>query len=227
MNDYDIISFDLDDTLWPVKPVIDHAESTLYQWFGKKYPKVTKKYTQEDIRIFRKPILDEFEEMMHDLTFVRRQIILRMANSCDYPEDMVDEAMTIYKKARNAVTFYDDVLPSLEKLHKIFLLVAVTNGNADIERIGISQFFEHVFRSAELGIAKPNPGVFIAVSDFFQVKPERILHIGDDPVRDIQAAQYHGMETVWLNRENQKWPKDMQRPGHIVNNLFEFVDLLM
>ena len=132
MNDYDIISFDLDDTLWPVKPVIDHAESTLYQWFGKKYPKVTKKYTQEDIRIFRKPILDEFEDMMHDLTFVRRQVILRMANSCDYPEDMVDEAMTIYKKARNAVTFYDDVLPSLEKLHKIFLLVAVTNGNADI-----------------------------------------------------------------------------------------------
>ena len=227
MNDYDIISFDLDDTLWSVKPVIDHAESTLYRWLEKKYPKVTTKYTQEDIRIFRKPILDEFKDMMHDLTFVRRQVILRMANSCDYPETMVDEAMTIYKHARNEVTFYDDVLPSLEKLHKIFILVAVTNGNADIDQIGIGHFFERVFRSAELGVAKPNPKVFIAVADFFQTKPERILHIGDDPVRDIQGAQYHDMETVWLNRDNQEWPKDMKRPGQIVNNLFELVDLLI
>ena len=76
---------------------------------------------------------------------------------------------------------------------------------------------------------KKTNNVFVSklLCSFFFVLPERILHIGDDPVRDIQAAQYHGMETVWLNRENQKWPKDMQRPGHIVNNLFEFVDLLM
>jgi hypothetical protein len=35
------------------------------------------------------------------------------------------------------------------------------------------------------------------------------------------------METVWLNRENQEWPKDMKRPGQIVNNLFELVDWLI
>ena len=114
-------------------------------------------------------------------------LFILLINSCNYPETMVNEAMTIYKRARNEVIFYDDVLPSLEKLHKIFLLVAVTNGNADIEQIGIGQFFERVFRSAELGVAKPNPKVFIAVANFFQTKPDRIRKLQPQTLRTIHS----------------------------------------
>jgi len=35
------LTFDLDDTLWPVAPVIEHAERVAFDWLARTYPSVT------------------------------------------------------------------------------------------------------------------------------------------------------------------------------------------
>ena len=38
-----------------------------------------------------------------------------------------------------------------------------------------------------------------------------LLHVGDDPVRDVQAARDLGMATVWVNRDGGPWPNGLAR----------------
>ena len=135
MNKYSAISFDLDNTLWPVEPSIIHAEDVLYNWLSVHYPKLTSQFSKEDIQVFREPILEMYKDKLHDLTFVRTALLLELAESVDYPESMAYEAMVIYREARNRVTYYADVMSAIEKLASCFTLIVITNGNAEIEKL--------------------------------------------------------------------------------------------
>ena len=50
MKTYSVITFDLDNTLWPVEPSIIHAENELYNWLKIHYPKLTNQFSKEDIQ---------------------------------------------------------------------------------------------------------------------------------------------------------------------------------
>ena len=52
------------------------------------------------------------------------------------------------------------------------------------------------------------------------------LHVGDDPIRDIEAAASFGMKTVWMNRTEQMWPSLTKSADISVSNLEELVELL-
>ena len=68
-----------------------------------------------------------------------------MKESVNYPESMAYEAMVIYREARNRVTYYADVMSAIEKLASCFTLIVITNGNAEIEKIEVGQFFKKAF----------------------------------------------------------------------------------
>ena len=76
MKTYSVITFDLDNTLWPVEPSIIHAENELYNWLKIHYPKLTNRFSKEDIQVFREPILEQYKAMLHDLTFVRTALLI-------------------------------------------------------------------------------------------------------------------------------------------------------
>ena len=70
---------------------------------------------------------------------------------------------------------------------------------------------EDVVPAAEVGAAKPHPAIFHAASRGSGVPLEAFLHVGDDPLRDVQAARDLGMATVWVNRDRGPWPDDLAR----------------
>ena len=227
MKTYSVITFDLDNTLWPVEPSIIHAENELYNWLEIHYSKLTNQYSKEDIQVFREPILEQYKDMLHDLTFVRTALLIKLAESVGYPESMASEAMIVYRKARNVVSFYPDTMPAIEELEKHFTLAAITNGNAEIEKMDIGQFFKKSFYSADIGVAKPHPTIFKSAIDYLGVESREIIHIGDDPINDVIGAHKAGMDTIWLNRNDEVWPKGLSEPTYTVNNLSEVTDLLV
>jgi len=165
--------------------------------------------------------------MLHDLTFVRTALLKKLADSVGYPDSMASEAMVVYRKARNTISFYPDTMPAIEKLAKHFTLAAITNGNAEIEKMDIGQFFKKSFYSADIGVAKPHPEIFKTAIDYLGVESRDIIHIGDDPTNDVMGAHKAEMDTIWLNRNNEVWPMDFSEPTYTLNNLSEVTDLLL
>ena len=55
-----VISFDLDDTLWPVAPVIEGAERTLFAWLETRHPQAVHGHSIESMRALRARIAEQF-----------------------------------------------------------------------------------------------------------------------------------------------------------------------
>jgi len=100
---------------------------------------------------------------------------------------------------------YPEVIDVLKKLQPRFQLAVVSNFDGRLrmilEHLGISKFFTHVFVSSEIGADKPDPEIFRRALKFINLAPGQVLHAGDDPVRDWQAARAAGLSIFQLDRE--------------------------
>lgn len=100
---------------------------------------------------------------------------------------------------------YPEVVDVLEKLQPQFWLAVISNFDGRLrfilERLGISKFFQHVFISSELGADKPDPEIFRRALKFSRLKPDQVLHVGDDAERDWKAASSAGLSIFQLDRQ--------------------------
>jgi putative hydrolase of the HAD superfamily len=105
---------------------------------------------------------------------------------------------------------FDDARPALEFLSARLPLVSVSNGNADLERVGLSKYFRASISAREFGVGKPDPRIFHAASGALDLMPHDLLHVGDDATLDVLGALNAGMQAAWLNRGDHLWPHDKQ-----------------
>lgn len=226
MNDICGITIDLDDTLWPVEPVIDGAERRLYDWLSENCPRVTRDHTVDSMREVRLSIAQANHHVAHDLGELRRRSLARLiVHEAGYPSDLVDLAMAEFLEHRNKVELFSDAMPFLERASRSFPLLSITNGNADLQRIGLGHLFQHHVSAAEIGAAKPDEKLFRAACERLQAPPEKVLHIGDHPIQDILGAARAGMKTVWVNRTGVPWQEEHDA-DHEVTSLEQVLNLL-
>jgi 2-haloalkanoic acid dehalogenase type II len=227
MKRVEAICLDLDDTLWPVEAVIERAEAAMVDWLARHYPRVAENHDVHSMRVVRQRMADEFPDMRHDFTFLRRQALAWHAREAGYAEDMVDEAFGIFFAARNAVEPFEDVVPALERLGRRFRLMTLSNGNADLRMIGLEGYFERTLAAREAGAAKPDPRIFVALLDGVGLEPRQVLYVGDDPHADIEGARNAGMHAAWVDRFGRQWPQDVAPPAMAVRDLLQLADLLL
>ena len=220
------ITMDLDDTLWAIEPVIIRAEGKLWSWLGEHFPRITETFSPEESYELREQVMQKHRDQSHDFRFLRKTVLEHMAQSVGYSCDLVDDAFDVFDRARNDVEIFPDVLPALEALCVHFSLVAVTNGNADLERIGIQHLFHDVVTAVDVGAAKPAPSIFLEAVDRAGVGAEETLHVGDNPEIDIAGAQAAGLRTAWINRSGDGWPEDVHPPDAIVSSFAELLTVL-
>lgn len=104
-------------------------------------------------------------------------------------------------------------------------VAAVSNGSGRVQRAklqcaGLTDRLPHVFISGEVGAEKPDPRIFQAALVAVDRTPGEVLHIGDDPERDIAAAARLGMATCWVSH-GREWPQGLPAPTFTVGSLFE------
>jgi putative hydrolase of the HAD superfamily len=194
------ILFDLDDTLWPIAPVIAEAEATLHAWLAEHAPKVARAFSIDELRARRMALLAAEPDYHLDLAKLRRAALQAAFEHAGEDLVHVDGAMQHFLAARNAVKPYDDVLPGLLHLADRVTLGAVTNGNADLEVIGIAHHFKVALAASRFGKAKPDPAIFLAACAALGVAPGETVYVGDDLRLDVEGAQKAGLRAVWMNR---------------------------
>lgn len=218
------ITLDLDDTLWPVWPVIERAEKALEHWLTQRAPAAAAMFADPKTRhAIREQVSHAHPELQYNLSALRREAIRQALLRCDEDPSLAEPAFDIFFAERNRVNLFDDALEGLEFLASRFPLVAVSNGNADLERIGLGRFFRCSISAQQLGVGKPDPRIFRAAALSVGVDMVDVLHVGDDGALDVLGALGCGMQTVWVNRADHVWPH-VAVPHETVTTLTELCD---
>ena len=220
------ITLDLDDTLWPIWPTIERAERVLHGWLAEHAPMTAALFANPAaLREIRNHVADQRPEMKHDLSAVRRESIRLALYRAGEDPLLADAAFDAFFAARQQVELYDDARQALQFLSQRYPLVSLSNGNADLERVGIAQHFRAAVSAREFGVGKPDARIFHAAAGAADVQPADVLHVGDDATLDVVGALNAGMQAVWLNRADHQWPHE-QQPHVVVRDLKQLCDLL-
>ena len=157
------ITLDLDDTIWPIGPVIVRAETALGEWLREHAPRTAEHWPLEAMRALRDEVAAEHPQLAHDFTQQRLITLERMLRRRRRRHRAWSRRRSMRSSPRAATcTHYDDSLDALDRLAARVPLAALSNGNADLQRIGLMHVFRFQLGAREHGAAKPAPSIFLA-----------------------------------------------------------------
>lgn len=200
------VAFDLDNTLWDVDPVLVRAEGLWMTWLREYCPRIPERLTLEDMRAARMQLAQREPHNAHDMTYLRIASLAQHARECGYEESIAEAAFEIFFAARNEIEVFPDVRPGLHRLRTRYALATLSNGNADLQRIGLADLFELSLNAQSVGAAKPDRRCFERLVEGLGLAPEEVIYVGDDPLLDVEAARLAGLPSAWMNRTQHPWP---------------------
>ena len=206
----ELLTFDLDDTLWDAGPVLARAEALLYAWLAAEAPQLTARYSMEDLVNYRRQFAKNRPELRHDFTLLRIHALAELLPQAGHSAELAEPAVAAFLAARSEVEMYEDAVHALGSLRPDFRLVAITNGNTDLDRAGLAHYFEFCVSPALAKTAKPDPRMFEIVAERTGVAPGATIHIGDEPYYDVEAAHRANVSAIWVNRAGREWPQDLR-----------------
>jgi len=221
------ITLDLDDTLWPIWPTIARAETALTAWLADRAPATVALLAVPDTkRQIRAETEAAYAHLAHDLGTLRREAIrLALRRAGDDPA-LAEPAFEVFFEARHQVDLFADALPALEALSARYPLVALSNGNADIQRVGLARYFKGALSAREFGVGKPDPRIFHAAAALAGATAEATLHVGDDAHLDGVGGLGAGMQFAWVNRDGHDWAHAPHQPHLTIADLNSLVERL-
>ncbi|MGB3622588.1 MAG: HAD family hydrolase, partial [Ketobacter sp.] len=217
-----LLTFDLDNTLWEIDPVIIEAEKAMRNWVQQHVPEAVALLEMDQLKGTYKRVLEQFPDVRNHPTNMRKKLLYEVFIQARLEHahalEMSDKAFAVFYKGRNQITLFHQAEQILKTLSDQYPLIALTNGNANLEMIGIEGYFQAHFSSETEGKPKPHRAMFLRALSTLGVRPEQTIHIGDNPEEDIEAARVLGFHTIWFN-ENQRLPADRCQPSVEIHSL--------
>lgn len=225
------ITLDLDDTLWPFAPIGARIEQVLHEWLLLHSPATAALFPLPRMRELRDAVFAERPDLIHDLSMLRRLTIERALQLSQADMALLDPAYETFYAARNQVECYPDSVDALARIAARVPIAALSNGNADLQRIGLSHHFVFQLGAREHGVAKPDASIFHAACSRLGVAPGEVLHVGDNIDMDVLGAARAGLRCCWLNRgdlthQPSVWPHTDIQPDLQFSTLAELADWL-
>ena len=198
-----LITFDLDDTLWDVRPALEAAEAAQWSYLKARFPSLALAATpREQTADLRRKLLEDKPELMHHISLFRQSFIERLLLHHGVPggeaESAASEAFAAFLSQRHKVVLYDNAQSVLNTLGRHFQLGALTNGNADVRKTEIGSCFDYAWRAEEFGLSKPDPALFHHAFEEAGVSPGEVIHIGDCHDNDVSGAISAGAKAIWF-----------------------------
>ena len=229
MSKIELITFDLDDTFWDIRSTIINAENNSRKWAEDRIGEKIEWGTFEDFMKVRSELVKKDPSLEYDLGMLRKKTIAYHTKK--YFKDtkdlnkFIEEAYSFFLGERHKVTFYDDVVIVLEELSSKYKLGFLTNGNADVNKLGIGHLFDFSISSIDVKSNKPDQAHFVKARELSQVNFKNTLHVGDHPVNDILGARKLGINTMWFNLNHLNWDIDESPPIQF-NQWSQFINLV-
>ncbi len=216
LSDVRAIAFDLDNTLWDVEPVLERAEQRLLAWLEQHCPRMP--LSRAQMRAAREQLARREPHKAHDVSYLRVTALAAHARAHGYDERLAAQAFEVFLAARNEVDVFPDVAPALARLGQRYALASLSNGNADLSRIGLEHAFAVSLNARQIGAAKPERRCFERLAQELLLPAAAIAYVGDDPELDVTAARAAGLRTVWMNRRALAWPPQLAPPDLAVSD---------
>ncbi|MDC3098451.1 HAD family hydrolase [Gammaproteobacteria bacterium] len=224
-----LITFDLDDTVWPNHKVIVDAEKALWNFLLMKVPQLKNDISEESINKIRLQLIEKDNSLKFNLTKFRKEVVKELLLKIGLDENEAiyysNESFNEFFKVRNKVQLYKDAKNILGRLYRKVAIGSLSNGNADLRIIGIDTFFDFSINSKDVGSNKPAPPHFLRALELASCGPEEAIHVGDCPVNDVGGARNCNINAIWFNCEKNKWdeifPCDLQAKSW--KDLYEIV----
>jgi putative hydrolase of the HAD superfamily len=209
----ELVTFDLDNTLWDVDSVIREAERVMRAWLAERAPSIAALSTEHYAEL-RAEVLRAHPGLAHDVTRLRIEVLLRalvkVGEHHSNAGKLADQALDVFLHERHKVKYFDGALDALERLAERYPLAALTNGNANVNRLGLERYFRFGISAADVGMSKPHPAMFEAALARVGSRADRAVHVGDNPIDDIRGASAVGYRTVWVNLKGLALPEDIE-----------------
>lgn len=201
-----VLSFDLDDTLYDNKPVIAAAEAAMLHSLAQHAP-LTRGYDSDFWWQQRRLLAKATPEIRHDLgrwrlLGIEAGLVSLGLSQCEAGE-IAELAYSAFWQERTNIKIKPEVKALLTALASRYQLVAITNGNACIQKMGLGDLFEFSLQAGPDGRMKPYADLFLTAANRLQTAPQHILHIGDSHRADVMGALTAGCQAAWLDHLQQ------------------------
>ena len=202
-----LVTFDLDDTLWDVRPALLRAEARQWDWLESHFGDRIHRDNEQLHRQLKRSLLETSPELKHHISQFRQRfiegVLLEVGVPAEAAATAAAEAFAVFLAERHQVAVFPEAEPMLRKLAQHFKLGALTNGNADVFKTPLGEYFDVVYRAEEIGASKPAPDLFAAAAKAMAVQPEEMAHVGDHPEHDIEGARRFGARAIWYNPNDE------------------------
>lgn len=198
---YDVFLFDLDDTLMDFGETEKNAFTNVFSANG--LPNGLAEY-RATYRAISTVLWEDLEQGRTTLADLKTERFRRLFMEHGLELDAEVFSQTYLDNLGREIHLIDGVKEMIESLSgaRIALL---TNGFKDVQLArmagsGLSDKFEAIFTSEEIGFQKPRPEIFEHVFRKMQLTDKsRVLMIGDSLTSDIQGGNNFGIDTCWYN----------------------------
>lgn len=229
MEKYELLLFDLDDTLIDFSKDQELAFKYAFESIGGKYtPDVLKDYNKINNIVWKELELGKIKTV-EKLYEKRCKMLFKMYNiqeSTGRFNKLLDEGFQ-----KNGTPF-ENVENVLEKLYKKYELGIITNGPKSqqyvrLKNAGLSKYFSYVFVSEEVGYNKPDIRFFEYIFKELKEKDKsKMLIIGDSLTSDIQGGNDCGLDTCWYNKKILNNESNV-KPKYEIKNLEDLTEILL
>ena len=102
-------------------------------------------------------------------------------------------------------TEYPDARPLMEDLRARGFKLGLISNATDLarrvmDRLGLSEYFETIVISDEVGFRKPDKRIFQHAASLAKVAPNRTLYVGERFAVDVVGAKMAGMNSILIDR---------------------------
>jgi putative hydrolase of the HAD superfamily len=202
--DFDVVVFDLDDTLYSEVNYVLSGYKFLSELIEKLYSKNT------------------YNTFLEALKRNEADVFSYVIGEHELPETLKQHLILAYRYHVPTIQLHAGAITILEKLKsKDVPVYLITDGRGITQRLkitslGIEAFFEKIFISEEVGVGKPEPDSFIAIKE---VHPNQsIVYVADNPKKDFISPNKLGWSSIGiLNKATRVHP--------LTNNYIEAADV--
>ncbi len=228
------VLFDLDDTLYRERDFVDQSfRSVAKVMAGYLSAKGKSGRGQGLPGESEEELFGQMIELMEQEG--RGEIFNRLCERYDV-DIPVQELVKIYRETKPVLELYPDGEELLGWLEDREIKTGlITDGNAAVQRnkieaLGLDRRLDVVLASYDLGLRKPDKGVYVYCLEKLECRPEEAVYIGDNPLKDFIGARKLGMKTVRIIRPEglHMWREEEEGYGadvtvHLLTELKEWI----
>ena len=208
---FQAITFDLDDTLYDNNVHMPVAESAFMAELHQAFPETTN-IAKSEWRQYRVNALNLQPQLKNDMGELRKHILRQLFESLGLSGSAlsaaIEHSFARFYFHRSNFKVEDNIHSLLKSLAERYPLVAITNGNVNLEQIGLSPYFKHTFKAHLDQPMKPHGAMFEATQCALNLAANRILHVGDNLHNDVLGAIKAGFQSAWYAHDRAMMVKE-------------------